>query len=67
MIRPVTCWYCGGQMHYAGHPDHEPEVRLTIDTGDADERVYLHARCWDEWQGRRPVAAPPAAKPGDAC
>lgn len=52
-VRPVRCWYCGQQMHYSGHVAHEPEVRLTLDTGDADETLYLHARCWNDWQARR--------------
>ena len=52
-VRPVRCWYCGQQMHYSGHVAHEPEVRLTLDTGDTDESLYLHTRCWNDWQQRR--------------
>lgn len=52
-VRPVRCWYCGQQMHYSGHVAHEPEVRLTLDTGDTEEILYLHTRCWNDWQQRR--------------
>lgn len=52
-VRPVRCWYCGQAMHFAGHVAHEPEVRMTIDTGDTDEILYLHTRCWNDWQMRR--------------
>lgn len=55
-LRPVQCWYCDQQMHYAGQPEHEPEVRVDV-AGDAGEAtMYLHARCWNEWQRRRGVA-----------
>ncbi len=53
LVRPVRCWYCGQQMHYSGHVAHEPEVRLTLDTGDTEENLYLHTRCWNDWQQRR--------------
>lgn len=51
--RPVLCWYCGQQMHYSGHVAHEPEVTLEIDTGERRETIYLHVRCWNDWQSRR--------------
>lgn len=50
MVRPVRCWYCGQQMYYVGHSSHEPEVKLMLDTGDTEETLYLHTRCWNVWQ-----------------
>jgi len=53
-VRPVQCWYCGQQMHYAGSAEHEPEVRMEVDTGEHSKAaVYLHTRCWNAWQTRR--------------
>jgi len=26
---------------------------LTLDTGDTEENLYLHTRCWNDWQQRR--------------
>lgn len=40
-------------MHYAGHPEHEPEVRLGVEHAGAMQAFYLHARCWNDWQLRR--------------
>ncbi len=55
-IRPVACWYCGAQMHYAGQREHEPEVRINVEAADAEAVMYMHTRCWNEWQRRRGVA-----------
>ena len=52
-VRPVRCWYCGQAMHYAGHVAHEPEVRLEVGTDEHSEAMYLHMRCWNDWQARR--------------
>lgn len=60
-IRPVRCWVCAEQMHYKGHPLHQPEVRLTIDAGDDDEIIYLHARCLNALLGFREAASGVAA------
>lgn len=53
LVRPVKCWYCSYQMHYSGQAGYEPEVRLTISSSRGEEDIYLHSRCWNDWQERR--------------
>jgi hypothetical protein len=50
LVRPVRCWFCNQQMHYAGDPRHEPEVRVEVHTDAKIMRCfsefYAHVRCW---------------------
>lgn len=44
MIRPVKCYLCRKPMHYAGHPNHVPELQVDTDAGVK----YIHAKCWEK-------------------
>jgi hypothetical protein len=40
--RPVSCYFCDGQMYYDGDDRHEPEVQVSYGDRAAD---YAHRRC----------------------
>lgn len=41
-------------MFYAGDKEHEQEVRLAVEHDSAShETIYIHTRCWNDWQQRR--------------
>lgn len=52
LIRPVKCHFCDQPMYYAGDEKHEPEVRVSLETGSVTEwpehQFYAHIRCWNE-------------------
>jgi hypothetical protein len=56
LVRPVQCWYCGQPLYYLGQPEYEPEVRITVETGDTQETTYWHLRCWNECSAPRMLA-----------
>lgn len=46
-VRPVRCWFCGRQMHYADDPRHEAEVRVGVfDNQTLRTEFYSHLICW---------------------
>mgnify|MGYP001559253705 FL=1 len=47
LVRPVRCHLCGEAMHYAGQPQHEPELRVIVQAGDDEWTLYVHIKCWD--------------------
>lgn len=53
-VRPAKCWCCGQQMFYVGDKEYEQEVRLTVEhDSTSHETIYIHTRCWNDWQQRR--------------
>jgi hypothetical protein len=51
LVRPVFCPICKRQMHYAGRPDHEPELTLTVTKDFKSEDIYIHDKCWNRLWG----------------
>ena len=48
LIRPVRCHLCNAALHYAGQPEHAPEVRVIVHGSDDEYTLYIHAKCWNE-------------------
>ena len=56
--RPVTCWFCGEKMYYAGDTKHEPEIKVAFEgyienpKGFDNEffihNKYVHSKCFVE-------------------
>jgi hypothetical protein len=46
--RPVRCLFCNAPMHYAGHAEHVPEVRVEVEAERQSSTFYAHVTCWNE-------------------